>query len=229
VITKLDSFKFNSSFTTWVYRIATNHTLNFIESKKREPLFSFHEYGEKLDRTPDLPLAANAYPAVGNEVLVEEVKQTCMSGMLMCLAADSRLVFIIGEILGFNDKVGSEITGLSPENFRMTLSRAKKDLYNFMNDKCGLVNKNNPCRCTKKTKAFIEAGYVNPDSLLFYPKYKSFVENIVADKQHEMESDLYSSYQKLFRDQTVLSNREIANELAKILASPKIKNIFELN
>jgi hypothetical protein len=33
-----------------------------------------------------------------------------------------------------------------------------------MNDKCGLVNKANPCRCAKKTRGFIQEGHVDPDN-----------------------------------------------------------------
>ena len=36
-----------------------------------------------------------------------------------------------------------------------------------MNDRCGLVNRSNPCRCAKKTRGFMQAGYVDPESLLF--------------------------------------------------------------
>ena len=36
-----------------------------------------------------------------------------------------------------------------------------------MNDKCGLVNQANHCRCAKKTRGFIEGGHVDPENLLF--------------------------------------------------------------
>ena len=229
VITKLDSFKFNSSFKTWLYRIATNHTLNFIKSNNRHKLFSFGQFGDNLDQTPDFILADNTYNNTDNEILYEEVKQTCMAGMLMCLDNQYRLIFIIGEILGFNDKIGSEILEVSPENFRMMLSRAKKELYNFMNNKCGLVNRNNPCRCSKKTKSFIEAGFVNPDNLLFYPKHKTFIEKNAIQKQTEMEEHFYAEYRELFQKQALLPNKEFTAELEKILMSPKIKALFNLS
>lgn len=228
-ITKLDSFKFNSSFKTWLYRIATNHTLNFIKTKKQNKLFSFEQYGDNLDTTPNHNLADKTYNNTDNEILFEETKQTCMSGMLMCLDNEYRMIFIIGEILGFNDKIGSEILEISPENFRMSLSRAKKELYNFMNNKCGLVNKNNPCRCSKKTKSFIEAGYVNPDKLLFYPKHKTFIEQVATEKQGEMEDYFYTEYRNLYKKLTLLSNKDFATELDKILTSPKVKSLFNLN
>ena len=227
-VTKLDSFKFNSTFKTWLYRIAVNHILNYRKAKGRNKEFSFEQYGTNLDNTPDSLLKPTAYQ-IDNEILYEEVKQTCMSGMLLCLDNQYRMVFIIGEILGFNDKIGSEILDVSPENFRMILSRAKKQLYQFMNNKCGLVNKKNPCRCAKKTKSFIEAGYVHPKKLVFYPKHKTFIEKIALEKQEEMETHFYADYRALYKKHTFLSNKEFADELNKILSSKEVKSLFNLN
>lgn len=228
-VTKLDSFKFNSLFKTWLYKIAVNHILNYRKSKNRNKEFSFEQYGNNLDNTLDFLLKPKEYNQADSEILFEEVKQTCMSGMLMCLDNQYRIVFIIGEILGFNDKVGSEILEVSPENFRMILSRAKKQLYSFMNNKCGLINKNNPCRCSKKTKSFIEAGYVNPKNLIFYPKYRTFMENVALEKQEEMENYLYDEYRILYRKHTFLSNKEFAKELNAVLTSKEVKSLFNLN
>ncbi len=228
-VTKLDSFKFNSSFKTWLFRIAVNHILNYRKSKNRNKEFSFEQYGNNLDNTPDFLLKPKEYNQADNYILFEEVKQTCMSGMLMCFDNKSRLVFIIGEILGFNDKIGSEILSVSPENFRMLLSRAKKQLYSFMNNKCGLINKKNPCRCAKKTKSFINAGYVNPKKLVFYPQYKTFIEKVALDKQKQMEDHLYTEYRNLYRKHTFLSNKEFAKELNIILTSKEVKSLFNLS
>ncbi|MFK5879819.1 MAG: RNA polymerase sigma factor [Flavobacteriaceae bacterium] len=227
--TKIDGFKFNSTFKTWLYRIAVNHILNYRKSRNRNKEFSFDQYGNNLDNTPDFVLKPKEYNQADNEILFEEVKQTCMSGMLMCLDNRDRMVFIIGEILGFSDKIASEIIEVSPENFRMILSRAKKQLYSFMNNKCGLINKKNPCKCAKKTKSFIEAGHVNPKNLLFYPKHKSYIESISLEKQDEMEGYFYSEYRNLYRNQTLLSNKEFSQELNKILTSKKVKSLFNLN
>ncbi|WP_243394781.1 RNA polymerase sigma factor [Leptospira adleri] len=38
------------------------------------------------------------------------------------------------------------------------ISRARKDFYQFMNSKCGLVRNENPCRCARKTKGFNRIG-----------------------------------------------------------------------
>jgi hypothetical protein len=151
-----------------------------------------------------------------------------MSGMLLCLDKKHRLVFILGELFGVNDKVGSEILGISPENFRMILSRAKRDLYTFMQGKCGLINKNNPCRCAKKTKAFIEAGFVNPDSLRFTGAHRQKIESVAGQRQGELEDLLYYEYRDLYLQHTYLEAPDLARSLQALLASEKIAQLFNL-
>ena len=66
-----------------------------------------------------------------------------------------------------SDVVGAELLDVSRDNFRQKLSRARRELTQFMDGQCGLVNASNPCRCAKKTQAFIRAGYLDPHKLIF--------------------------------------------------------------
>jgi len=91
---------------------------------------------------------------------VIEAMISCASGMLLCLDRKQRLTFILGAIFEVSDTVAAEVLEITPDNFRQRLARARRDLRSFMNDKCGLVNQANPCRCAKKTLGFIQAGYV---------------------------------------------------------------------
>ena len=93
-----------------------------------------------------------------------------MSGMLLCLDRTQRLVFTLGSVLGVDSELGGEIMEISPANFRQQLSRARKQLSNYMNEKCGLMNKDNPCSCARKTKALMKAGYIDPLNLQFYKR-----------------------------------------------------------
>ena len=58
-----------------------------------------------------------------------------------------RLVYVLGEIFGVTDAIGAELLEISRQNFRQKLSRARRDLHSFMQNQCGLVNTQNPCRC----------------------------------------------------------------------------------
>lgn len=89
-------------------------------------------------------------------LLVDEARITCTAGMLLCLDRGQRLIYILGEIFEVSDTVAAELLETSRENFRQRLARARRDLHNFMNDKCGLVNRANSCRCAKKTRGFMQ-------------------------------------------------------------------------
>src|SRR3954452_316542 len=56
VITRLGTFKGQSSFRTWLYRIATNHVLNMKRRGTEAQTLTFSSYGATIDGTPDLDL-----------------------------------------------------------------------------------------------------------------------------------------------------------------------------
>lgn len=136
VITKLAQFKQGSNFRTWLYRIVFNHFLNSKRRKSEQAISSFKTYGEGLER----PLEElSDEESLQYKEVIEDYKIWCMTGMLICLSRMQRLVFILGEMFEVDSKTGAEVLQISPENYRKILSRARKDLYHFMNHKCGLL------------------------------------------------------------------------------------------
>src|SRR5256712_724006 len=166
-VTQLSSFEGRSSFRTWLYRIVVNHVLNMQRGRVEQQALGFPAYGAALDATPDLDLPDPSTAPAEVRLLVTEAMISCVSGMLLCLDREQRLTYILGEIFGVTDTVAAELLEISSENFRQRLARARRDLHSFMHDKCGLVNRANPCRCAKKTRGFIQAGHVDPEHLLF--------------------------------------------------------------
>jgi RNA polymerase sigma factor (sigma-70 family) len=197
-VTRLSSFEGRSSFRTWLYRIAVNHLLNMKRSRAEDEATSFRDYGDALDNTPDAELP-DARSASGDvKLLVKEAMIACTSGMLLCLDRQQRLAYILGEILGVTDALAAEVLDLTPENFRQRLARARRDLHNFMNEKCGLVNRANPCRCAKKTRGFIQAGHVDPDNLVFARDRLLQVREAVP-KMYETIKTLDDQYAQIYR------------------------------
>jgi RNA polymerase sigma factor (sigma-70 family) len=230
IITKLSTFEGRSSFRTWAYRIVANHVLNMKKSRGEQMhADTFGKYSESIDRTPDNDLPdPNSIP-IDMNIIVEEVKVSCMFGMLLCLNREQRMIYILGGIFGTSDSAGSEIMGISKDNFRQKLSRARKDLYNFMNNKCGLVHKNNPCHCTKKTKALIESGYVNPAKLKFNTSSYNTVSQVAGERLVVFNNYLDNKCQELFDSHPFQKAPDFIALLKNILEKEEFKNIFNLN
>src|SRR5438477_12007835 len=146
VITKLSTFKGESTFRTWLYRIAANHVLNMKRRWAETRTTTFADYGAAIDATPDFDLPDPNSVPVEVPLLVEEAKNGCTMGMLLCLDRKQRLIFTLGAILGASDAVGAEVLEMTADNFRQYLARARRDLHSFMNCQCGLVNKDTRCR-----------------------------------------------------------------------------------
>src|SRR6266545_5106591 len=56
VMTGLSSFRGDSAFRTWVYRIAANHLLNRRRTRAEEAVGGFDEASDRIARTPDQDL-----------------------------------------------------------------------------------------------------------------------------------------------------------------------------
>jgi len=215
-VTKLSTFQRLSRFRTWLYRIAINHLLNARKSAWEEKRVSFAEMGRLLDSTPDLDLPDPNSMPVELPLIVEETSITCMSGMLMCLDRRQRMAFILGEIFGVTSNVGGEVMEISAENFRQLLSRARGDLYQFMQEKCGLINPANPCRCAKKTRSFIQAAYVDPRRLQFTKKRLAQVYEIAPVRVAELQT-LDQKHSELFRRHGFLESPDFAARIRELV------------
>jgi RNA polymerase sigma factor (sigma-70 family) len=230
IITKLSTFQGRSTFRTWAYRIVVNHVLNMKKSLgEMHHASSFSDYWKSIERTPDFDLPDPKSLPLDTNILVEEVKLSCMYGMLLCLDRQQRIIYILGSIFNLNDKAGSEIMEISRDNFRQKLSRAKRDLYNFMNNKCGLIKKDNPCHCNKKTKALIDCGYVNPRSLRFNSNYVFKIEQVAGEKLSTFREFLDTKCEGLFKEHPFQKSPDFVVRLRKILENKEFKEIFNFN
>ncbi len=169
VTTALVSFRGTSSFRTWVRRVAVNHVLDRRRSRAENAVHGFDCYADYLERAADT--AVGDVAPQEQHVLVQEARFACSLGMLLCLDRDQRVRFVLGEVLELQDAVASEILGISRDSFRQRLARARADLGEFLAGRCGLVDPSNPCRCARKTQAFIRDGVVDPARLQFAPLY----------------------------------------------------------
>jgi len=222
VITKLSTFEGRSRLRTWLYRIAVNHLLTMKRTRAEEAAYTFDRYGAGLDSTPDLDLPDPATVPADVQLLVDEARIGCSTGMLLCLDREQRLVYVLGEIFGVTDAVGAELFEVSRDAFRQRLSRARRDLHQFMDRKCGLVNAANPCRCARKTQAFINAGFVDPAKLIFASAHVTRVREL-APKLHDDLTALDAAYAAVYRDHPFQTPPALAGALRTLLQEAKFQ------
>jgi hypothetical protein len=139
--------------------------------------------------------------------------------MLLCLDREQRVVYILGEIFEVTDAVGAELLEISRENFRQRLARARRELHNFMNDTCGLVNPANPCRCARKTRGFIEAGWVDPANLLFARARIQQVREVVRTTSEALAT-LDEQCGEIYRQHPFHESPDFVQALRGLLDSP---------
>lgn len=229
VITNLSKFEGKSAFRTWLYRIVVNHFLQVKRSQKEECLTEggFSEFSNKLDEIADTEISEIEQQEKQAEI--REMNLGCMSGMLLCLTREQRLVYILGELFNADHTLGAEILGISKGNFRVRLSRSRKDLLSFMNNKCGLVNKLNPCRCYKKVTTMIDSKVIDSKALLFNRKEYADFQDYISDDADEMLSLVEESYRELHHELPFKKNFNKKTFLQDFLKDERVINALNLN
>ncbi len=228
LMTKLSTFDGQKAkFTTWLYRIIVNHILNFRRSPWEKAGVTFENFFEFMENIPDTTLSEDEEVAMG--VTIEEAKITCTSGMLMCLNREQRLLYIIGDIFKIDQQVAAEAFGLTPDNFRKKLSRVRKDLQHWVHNRCGLVNKDNPCRCKSKTKKLIEAGEVDPINMKWLSGYQEKIQDVTEQSMASFESAKDEVYDAIYQSHPYKNLGEGNKILDAILGHAEFSQMMKLN
>lgn len=213
-ITSLSKFEGKSKFRTWLYRITVNHFLNTKKRKSELKAVDFETYFNSIDNMPNNELSNQEHNELTESI--EELRISCTAGMLLCLDREQRMIYILGEMFGIDHNLGSEILGITAGNFRIRLMRARQDLYNWMNEKCGLVNKSNPCRCAKKTRAYITAGKVDPNNLKFNIRHKKKIYELSEKNAVSITNTVEDLHKNIFQQhplQEPLTSSKIVGEI----------------
>ncbi len=213
-ITSLSKFEGKSKFRTWLYRITVNHFLNAKKRKSELKTIDFETYFNSIDNMPSHELNNQEQSDLTESI--EELRISCTAGMLLCLDREQRMIYILGEMFDIDHNLGSEILGITAGNFRIRLMRARQDLYSWMNERCGLINKSNPCRCAKKTRTYIEAGIVDPNHLIFNTRHKKKIYELSEQNALPITDTIENLNKNIFQQhpfQEPLNTTKIVDEI----------------
>lgn len=184
IITHLSSFRGDSSFTTWAFRIAANHLKNYKKHMFANCPLNFEYYGNDIEnaKIQDLPdLTQN----VEKNILAEELKMSCTNVMLQCLDTESRCIFILGTMFKLDSRIAGGILEITPEAYRKRLSRIRKKMADFLSEYCGEYG-GGRCKCKNRLNYAIQSHRLNPLQLDYTTAAEIPIQTII-DVKNAME------------------------------------------
>ena len=123
----LPTFRGQSSFYTWIYRIAINRTFNFLEKRKRrQGAMSLNELDEDGLPKFDMPDTIARNNPVKSTMLNE--LQNKLNESMLCLSKEHRTVVTLYDIQGLAHAEIAKIMGCTEGTVRSRLHYAHKQL-----------------------------------------------------------------------------------------------------
>jgi RNA polymerase sigma factor (sigma-70 family) len=163
IVTRLGTFEGRSKFTTWAYTVATRSLLRTRKRVVESSVQGAERFAALLDAgMGDIDTTIDE---VEYRLLCEEVRISCTYGMLLCLPRPQRAAYLLADVLGLTDVEGAEILECARAAFRQRVARARRTLRNVIDNRCGLVDPANPCRCGRQIAASETAGILHRDHL----------------------------------------------------------------
>jgi len=131
----LDSFRGRSSFSTWIYRIATNAALD----KLRSPSFKRSSEHTPLEDSAGIVdrnvWTGQAGSTVDQEVIRKEMSE-CVREFVDRLPPDYGTVLILSELEGLKNREIADILEISLDNVKVRLHRARARLKIELDSGC---------------------------------------------------------------------------------------------
>src|SRR5258708_304772 len=128
----LASFKGDSSFFTWVYRIAINKTINFLKQRKNRVHLSLNDLDFNTENDPELvQLVSDRTPR--RDLNLAELQEKLNAAMLK-LSEDHRLVVTLHDIQGLSHDEISKLLDCNTGTVRSRLFYARQQLQAYLSD-----------------------------------------------------------------------------------------------
>jgi RNA polymerase sigma-70 factor (ECF subfamily) len=128
----LGSFKGDSSFFTWVYRIAINKTINFLKGRKNKIHLSLNDLDFNAEHDPDLVTFISEKTPRRDMNLTE--LQEKLNEAMQKLSDVHRLVVTLHDVQGLSHEEISKIMDCNTGTVRSRLFYARQQLQGYLSE-----------------------------------------------------------------------------------------------
>ncbi len=187
------TFREESSFFTWIYRITLNIASDYMKKRTKLPIYALTE---DLGYTLEDIIDTNPANDPETELLAMEARHKCLHCLTECLPTRQRNVFCLAITIGLPHKVVAEILECSVASVKTTLHRAKKRWAGYMEDRCQLIKKSNPCNCKQWVRFGLSQGWIDKKAIA---KPRPVI-NLQAKEEIVKMRTLRDAYQDLYHE-----------------------------
>ena len=128
----IKSFKRESSFYTWIYRIAVNRTLNHLKRGKNRQNFSLDDVDNHIQSDPDF-VELLSYVTPRREVALAELQEK-LNAVLQKLSEPHRAVVVMHDVQGLTHADIAKVLKCSEGTVRSRLFYARQQLQGLLAD-----------------------------------------------------------------------------------------------
>ena len=129
----IDKFKEKSSFSTWLYRIAVNKSLDSIRKRKRDRTVSYDDKISQENETSIKSVFSGEEKDIFEEVKRKQLSEAVQQ-LINSLPEKYRVVLTLKDIEGLSYKEISKIMGASVTKVSVWLLRARQRLRERLNE-----------------------------------------------------------------------------------------------
>ena len=120
----IQSYNFQSSFATWLSRIATNHCYDYLRHERASHVSYYWQMGENSQR--DLETNAESNPEQSLDHEEQMVLKDLVSKLLERAPENDRKILVMKELQDYSVEEIAEILELKPTTVKVRLHRARK-------------------------------------------------------------------------------------------------------
>jgi RNA polymerase sigma factor (sigma-70 family) len=126
VLMNIGKFRFDSSFSTWLYRIVVNTCLNAKEKKNKF----------LIDKTSEIELKESEEKS-GLEIVLEKERKVYITTTLKMMKPEEALLLRLFYLCDLNISEIRKVTDFSESNIKVMLHRGRKNMYAILSKLTG--------------------------------------------------------------------------------------------
>ncbi len=159
VTEKINSFRGDSSFLTWVFAIATNLAKDHQRVQKRWQLDAQDKCKEAAIASEEVRMRMkNSFASLTDKKFeLAEHMNYCFTCISKNLDLEQQIAIVLKEVYDFDRKEIAQILNISEGSLKHILHNGRKELQQKFDNRCALINKNGVCyQCAQLNDYFEE-------------------------------------------------------------------------